>query len=951
VDRGAEFLLNAVYTRGDFDVVAPLEFRILGALEVSRDGCAIALGTVKQRALLAVLLLHRNEIVPIDRLVEELWPRDRPATARNNVEVYVSRLRRVLGADVLVTRAPGYVLRVEPEQLDASRFEGALASARAATNPGRTSDLLTDALALWRGPALADFVYDSFAEGETSRLEELRLQAVEERLEARLALSDGAELVPELELLVADNPFRERLRAQLMLALYRCGRQTDALAHYRDAVHVFAEELGVMPGPELQVLERRILTHDPSLRVRRLAPENVPAPPDRLIGRLRELDELQALFADPNRRLVTLTGTGGSGKTRLALEVARRLREELDRPSFFVELAPVSDPALVLGAVARVLGVEETPGASACETIAEFLSGRWLLLVLDNFEHLPEAAVDVAALLAEAPGLNVLVTSRSRLRIRGEWCYELRPLPIEDAVCLFLERARAAGRSFAASPVVEEICRRLDALPLAIEVAAARADLLAPETILAQLDDRLGALVDGPRDLPLRQQTLRATIDWSYDLLDAGERDAFVRLGVFAGGGTAEAVSVVCDATTELVASLCEKSLVRRDGDRIVMLETIREYALERLGDSGDENAVRDRHARYFLRLAERGSRDVEAREWASPAELGAEHDNLRAALSWSREGGAVDLHLGLVTALAPFWDVGGYLSEGDAWLQEASVIAEREAHPLRASILVGASGLAARLGDLARAAELAKRALRLYRDCDDTQGTMRVLHAQALIAAWSGEEARAASFYAEERAIATRAGARRQEAVANIALGANAARRGDYAQARALLEDALAVLRGLGDDLQVGQAQCILGMAAVLERDYAAAREPLERSLEIARRFGYREAAAYSLTGLAGMAADEGDLARAEHLLAAADVLFDEVGAKRLPLVAEVDGRTRSAVLAARGPESFEAARERMRNTSHEEIVAVALRTPVTRPDNFAESGSLRPNHNGQRT
>jgi predicted ATPase/DNA-binding SARP family transcriptional activator len=917
-------------------MAAPLEFRILGSLEVSRQGRALALGSARQRALFAVLLLYANEIVPIDRLIEDLWPDDRPATARNNVEVYISRLRRVLGRDVLRTSAPGYLLRVDRHQVDATRFENLLAAARAAADPGSASRQLADALALWRGRPLADFEYESFARAEISRLEELRLQALEERIEAELALGHAGEVVPQLERLVAENPFRERFRAQLMLALYRCGRQTGALAQYRDAARVFRQELGVMPGPELRALERQILDHDPALRFPRLVPENVPTPPDRLIGRLRELEEIRALFADPNRRLVTLTGPGGSGKTRLALEIAARLREEGTRPSYFVDLAPLSDPQLVLQAVARLLGVEERAGASPQETIPEFVRGSRLLLVLDNFEHLNDAASDVAALLADAPGLTVLVTSRSRLRIRGEWCYALGPLPIDDAVCLFLERARAAGRSFDATPAVEEICRRMDGLPLAIELASARADVLAPETILAQLDDRLGALVDGPRDLPLRQRTLRATIDWSYHLLDAAERDVFDRLAVFAGGCTAEAPSEICGADPKAIASLCDKNLVRRDGDRIVMLETIREYALARLEGSGEENEVRDRHVRYFFRIAERGSWDVDAREWASPAALGAEHDNLRAALSWSRESGAVDLQLGLVAALVRFWDVGGYLSEGDAWLQEACVIAEREAHPLRGSILVGASNLAARLGDLPRAARLARKALRLYRDRDDTPGMMRALHAQALIAAWGGDEARATSLLTQQRAIAAATGNRREEANASVALGGQATQRGDYGQARALLADALAVFHDLGNELGIGQALCHLGIVAALERDHAAAREPLQQSLEIAQRFGYREAAAYSLSGLAAVAAGEGDLEQAERQLAAADVLLDEVAATRLPFVAELERHTRSAVLATRGPESFDAARERARNRSFEQVVAAA-RTPTTQADSLS--------------
>jgi DNA-binding SARP family transcriptional activator len=341
----------------------PLAFRMLGPFEVVAGTALVALGGTKARALLALLLLHANQTVSREHLIDELWGERPPSAVDAELRVYVAKLRKALGPEMLVTRRHGYALLLDPDRLDAARFERLAAEGAqllAGGDAHAAGSALDEALALWRGPVLADLAYEPFVQSEARRLDELRLAALEERVEADLALGRHRDVLAELERLVMEHPFRERLRAQLMLALYRCGRQSDALEHYRHTAELFAEELGIEPGPALKARERAILNHDPSLWITPLAEPNLPAAPTRLVGRQRELEEVAALLSQPEVRLVTLTGTGGSGKTRLALEVAARLQRELRGPVFFVELAPLTHPGLVLAAIAGTVGVEET---------------------------------------------------------------------------------------------------------------------------------------------------------------------------------------------------------------------------------------------------------------------------------------------------------------------------------------------------------------------------------------------------------------------------------------------------------------------------------------------------------------------------------------------------------------------------------------------------------------
>ena len=617
------------------------EFRLLGPLEAALDGRSLALGGPKQRALLALLLLHANEVVPAERALDAIWPGADPSSAARSLQVYVSSLRKALGdaASALETRPGGYVLTVVAEDLDVLRFEKLAAHGRQALQEGNAdhaSVLLRHALALWRGPVLADLRYEDFAQGAVARLEELRLTTIEERIEADLALGRHAELTPELEGLVAEHPLRERLRRQLMVALYRSGRQADALAAFQDARRTLSEELGLQPGPELKELELAILRHDaalsvepPELKARR----RLPAPATALVGRRREVDEVAALLREA--RLVTLTGPGGTGKTRIAIQAAHELAADFAHGVDFVALAGVRDAALVVPEIALALGVQ-SGARSAADAVADHVRDRTLLLVVDNFEQVDAAAPEVGELLAAAPGLRLLVTSRHPLRLYGEHVFGVPPLIEDEAVALFVASARAVRRSFEPSAEVAQLCLLLDRLPLAIELAAARVGELTPGTMLTELPRRLELAVAGPRDAPARQRTLRAAVDWSFDLLDAASQTLFAQLAVFQGGCTVESAADVCEADPQLIRSLVEKSLLHEDGERRIMLETLREYALERLGDAGDELPTRTRHAEHFLALVLAGAElRGDVREWEWMDRLEADRENVRAAFGF----------------------------------------------------------------------------------------------------------------------------------------------------------------------------------------------------------------------------------------------------------------------------------------------------------------------------
>jgi predicted ATPase/DNA-binding SARP family transcriptional activator len=689
-----------------------LEVRILGPLEVLSDGERVAVGGPKQGAVLGVLAVRAGTMVSTDALIEALWPDEPPATATTTVQVYVSRLRKLLGADAIVSEGGGYRLYLGADGLDARRFEQLTARARELRASGRLDEAaaaVSDALSLWRGPALSDFEYDSWAQPEINRLEEHRLSCLEERFDIELARGRDSELAGELETLVAAHPLRERLRGQLMLAQYRSGRQADALTAYQQARGTLVDELGIEPSPELQELNRQILNQANDL-ARPVGPTesrgrvDLPVAATPLIGRRRELQEVLALLSN-GVRLLTLTGPGGIGKTRLALQAAQQAAANFPDGVYWIALSVLRDPALVIETIAGTL--------AAKRDLAEEIADRRLLLVLDNFEQVIEAAPGVAALLSHCPNIKLLVTSRELLRVNGEVDYPVPALDEPEAVSLFCDRSRIEP-----SEQVAELCARLDHLPLAVELAAARTTALSPRQILERLSQRF-ELLRGGRDADPRQQTLGAAIDWSYDLLSESEKQLFRRLSVFAGGATLGAAEDVAEADLDALQSLVEKSLVRFTNEQYWMLETIREYALERLQESDEAAEVHQRHALYLLSLSERVESDSRTGRGEDPfPRLDIEIANIRAAVTWAREAADPELLLRFATALWRYWSVRGYVAEGAPVIEEAVAAADEPP----ASALLGLCTLRLHSGTSAREImPMAEAALEVsQRDGDD---------------------------------------------------------------------------------------------------------------------------------------------------------------------------------------------------------------------------------------
>ena len=606
----------------------------------------------------------------------------------------------------IVTSDAGYALDVGPDDVDAARFEQLVAKGRRLLEQGQValaSTALGEALRLRRGEPLTEFAYAGFADAERAHLAELTLVAIESRAEADLVLGRHGELVGELEASCREHPLRERLWELLMVALYRAGRQAEALGAYAEARDRLAGELGIDPGPALRELQARILAQDPSLAAAGLAGlEAVPGPMasgnlrERLssfVGRSAELEELsEAVRAG---RLVTLIGPGGVGKTRLAVEAAAVLRPEHRDGAWLVEFAGVAGPGGVAPAVAGALGaaaaglIGPPSPDSTVELIVRYLAGRSLVVVLDNCEHVIGQAAALAETLAgTVPGLRLIATSREPLGVPGEVLVPVGPLARPAAVELFADRARAVRPGFTADgqtrPVIDDICRRLDGLPLAVELAAARLRSLTLATLAERLDDRFRLLTGGARTALPRQQTLRAVVDWSYDLLFEDERRLFARLSVFVGGCGLDAAEAVCaddqvpaGEILDVLSRLVDKSLVAAPdagGDaRFTQLQTLWEYGRDRLGESGEAGAVCARHAAYFRQMAEdahEGLRGATGPMWRE--RLICELGNLRAALDWFIARGDADAALSLASGMAWVWFINSDPVEGARWLGDA---------------------------------------------------------------------------------------------------------------------------------------------------------------------------------------------------------------------------------------------------------------------------------------
>jgi len=660
-------------------------------------------------------------------------------------------------------------------------------------------------------------------------------------------------------------------------------------------------------------------------------PTNLPPQPTALIGRERELADVVDLLRRPDVRVLTLTGPGGAGKTRLALQAAADLLDDFSDGAFFVALSGIADSSLVLATIGQALGLKETGGLSLAEVVSDFLRDRDLLLVLDNFEHVAEAAPQVTELILQGRSLKALVASRASLRVSGEQEYPVPELAEADGIALFSERARAMKPDFRLNgdaPAVAEICQRLDGLPLAIELAAARAKVLSPSALLARLDERLPVLTGGARDLPDRQRTLRDTIAWSYELLDESEQKLFSRLAIFPASFTVEAAETICEADLDTLTSLVEKSLARQAGGRFRMLETIREYAAECLQASGERNQIRRQHLDFFLALAEEAIADLEVdrrtSSWFELLEL--EHDNCRAGLESARELGEPRLELRLAAALGVFWESRSHFDEGRKRITEALAGDPGAPAILRGDALRASALMAYKQGDFKAARELTEEAAAGHEVTGNMRGLADSLNLFGVISSGEGDFERAKALYNQSQSIREEVGDTTgvQSSIHN--LGLVALSEGDFGEARRQLEAAVAFAKENEMERQIANSLTDLGFAVLGRARHEEARDVFGEALRRCSELGWKENTAYVLVGLAAVSTEADDLERAVRLLGQVESLGEEIHLKLEQYAGTVRERTQQELESRLDPARFAACFEQGRSAPFEDAVSLAL-------------------------
>jgi predicted ATPase/class 3 adenylate cyclase len=696
-----------------------------------------------------------------------------------------------------------------------------------------------------------------------------------------------------------------------------------------DVAHFVVRDLGEhrlkdLPEPEHlhQLTAPGLRSEFPPLKALDGRPTNLPAQVATLIGREHEVADVVGRLRDERTRVVTLTGPGGIGKTRLAVCVGTELLPELRDGVFVVDLTVLRDPERVVPTIAQTLALKEGPNRTAGEALVEFLHHRRMLLILDNFEQLLAGAHRVAELVEAVVDLKILITSRAPLRIAAEHEYAVPPLAVDDAVALFADRARAVRTDFELTErnasAATEICARLDGLPLAIELAATRMRHFTARALLSRLTTRMAVLTQGPRDLPMRQQTLRAALDWSHDLLDAQQRRLFAGLAVFVGGATLDAVEAVCEADLDTLASLLDVSLVRHeeseDGEsRYRMLETVREYACERLDDSREQPRLRDRHAQYFVDLAEA----LEPELWGGPRQgdavtrLQAEHDNVRAALGWLSETGAIALRSTLTAAMWRFWLLHGDFGEGERWLDLALAESESTSPAIGANTIFGAAMLARRRGKVDRAEELARRQEAFCLRSGDGRGLAYAALALGVARQTLGDTDQAREAYERCRALSHQVGDAWGANMSVTNLGDLALTTGDYTAAVTLSAEATRLARGRKDNWALALSLTNLAFALLLQGEEERARPLLSEGLLVSQSIDSRELVGVCLEGLAAITAAT-DPERAGRLLGAADALADELGSSPPPAEQRLRKRTLATLARRLEPGAQTRARER---------------------------------------
>jgi predicted ATPase/class 3 adenylate cyclase/Flp pilus assembly protein TadD len=629
---------------------------------------------------------------------------------------------------------------------------------------------------------------------------------------------------------------------------------------------------------------------------------NLPIPSTPFLGREKELTEVLGLMTREDIRLLTLTGPGGTGKTRLGLQAAGEIADLYRNGVWWVPLAPLRDPQLVLETAGQALG--------ATDGLAEHIADKAMLLLFDNFEQVVEAAGDVARLLASCPNLDLLLTSREPLHVAAEQEYAVPPLAHDEGVGLFLSRARAIDLGFQADEAVSEICRRLDELPLALELAAARVKALSSAQILERLDQRLPLLTGGARDLPERQRTLRTTIEWSYELLAPDEQRLFARLAVFSGGCTLEAGEKVAEADLDRLQSLVDKSLLRHTQDRFWMLETIREYAAERLEECGETSAMRMRHAAWCVSLAEEAEPELtgedQARWWKR---LTDEYDNVRAALGWLCAGGNPALALHLTASLWRFWWQRGPFREAQRWYEAALASGASESAELRARAVYGAANMALGMGDLPEAIRMLEDCLSVFRRVDDRTRAGYALNDLGIAYSRSGRLAEARALHEEAIDLALSRGDERSAAVIRTNLAYLLIRQGELDEATELLIAALTPIRQSRDEQSVASALENLALIDVLGRKFHSAENQLRESIVLSRLTDDKALLAHSLIVAAAVVAAKGDVTAAVSLLSASESLSEDMNLALDDVEKLLFESTLEEMRAALSTDSFDAA------------------------------------------
>jgi predicted ATPase/DNA-binding SARP family transcriptional activator len=925
-----------------------LHINLLGPPEVTWAAQPVSITRRQPRAVLYRLAADVRP-VPRTQLCYLFWPDVADAIARRNLSRLLVLLRRELPQPAALLADEGVVTLDRGQvQCDTTTYIQLVA-----THPPARRLALEQAAALVRGPFLDGFAlpdcppFEDWIAEERSIWERRTLDTLALLIEAHTVARDYAAAIGVARRYLQIDAFAEEIHRRLIGLLAAIGERGAAVQQFERCAAILERELGVSPMPEtLAAFEAArgsdavgvkrnggnaaVLSAASAERVAVAAPAtSIPAPATALIGRVAEVAELTALLRRGDLRLLTVSGPGGVGKTRLAIETAQRVAADFADGAVFVALAPLRDAALVVPAIMSALGLPDRSDRLPLAQLCEALRDRELLLLLDNFEHVAAAAGDVAALLAAAPRLHVLVTSRALLRISGEHRFSVPPLSLADpvrlptldalaqveSVALFLARARARLPAFQLSAAnahdIATICARLDGLPLAIELAAARAAVLSPKMLLARLDRRLGLLTDGSRDLPERQRTLRATIDWSYRLLDLSEQVLFERLAVFAGGWNLEAAEAVCAAVGSLtigildgLQSLIDQHLVQRTGDvagepRFAMLETIREYALERLSARGEAPLTQQAHAAYVLALAESAAVAIHGPEQVAWFDrLDEEQANGRVALAWLLESGDLAGALRLAAALHWFWHVRGHFAEGRGWLEQA-LAAGKADHGAVAPVLVAraqhaASELAIDQGDFVAALDHAQHSIAIWRvletETAHEQEARRMLPMtlSRLIAAYSlaGDRSGVAAAAPETIARIQALGDPWLHAYQLFHRGHGTLRmQGEIQNAQRDLLEAQRIYRTFGDHWHLAMVAADLALLAVMTGDPETAREQYRETISEARRLRDRSLEADALFGLGEVARLSGDDAEAAHQYEASLRIFRDLD-RRLDLL-----------------------------------------------------------------